>query len=107
MAVGFLGFVFVKGFERQTVGEGRKFYGTTMQLEERKRQNTIVPSLVFSIQNRKKLNEKSRIILKTSHDIKSVRSITSLELGKKSFLKCMFREWFFNAIKMEKNLGAG
>lgn len=35
-----------------------------------------------------------------------VRSITSLELGeKKSFLKCMFREWFFNAIKMEKNLG--
>lgn len=45
-----------------------------MQPEKGRRQNTtIVPSLVFSIQNRrKKMNEKGRIILKIFQGIKSV-----------------------------------
>lgn len=74
MAVHFLFWVFVKNMQR--IRQGIKLYGPATQPEKGKGKNTIVPSLVFSIQNRKKkkkrLNEKSRIILKTSHDIKSV-----------------------------------
>lgn len=47
-------------------------YGITTQPEKRKGQNAIVSSPVFLIENREnKLDEKSRIILKTSHDKKS------------------------------------